>query len=242
MAAAVAGLMVGGLTRWPVAAAATFVAVVLAPRFVRGRRHREDHVARTEAIAGWTEMIRDNMAGAAGLEQALVASSTVAPMAIRAEVGRFVSRLDDVSLTDALVELGEQVDHPSADLGIAALADATRMEARELGPLLGRLAESIRADVRMRLRVEVGRTRIRTSARIVVAVTAGLIALLFVAARDLLAGYRTVGGQLWLLLVLSVFVAGGWIMSHYGRFDLGPERFTARRTPTGERTTGRPWP
>jgi hypothetical protein len=93
----------------------------------------------------------------------------------------------------------------------------------------------------MRLRVEVGRTRIRTSARIVVAVTAGLIALLFVAARDLLAGYRTVGGQLWLLLVLSVFVAGGWIMSHYGRLDLGPERFTARRTPTGERTTGRPW-
>ena len=42
------------------------------------------------------------------------------------------------------------------------------MEGRDIGALLSRLADSIRTDVRMRLRVEVGRARIRTSARIVI--------------------------------------------------------------------------
>ena len=186
-------------------------------------------------------MIRDNIAGAAGLEHALPATSTVAPLPIRAEIARFAARLDQKSLTDALAELGDDLDHPSADLVIAALTNATRMEARELGPLLSRLAESIRADVRMRLRVDVGRVRIRTSARIVVAVTAGLVGLLFITARDLLAAYNTLGGQLWLAAVLGVFALGGWVMAHYGRLDLAPERFSARRTPTGQRARPGSW-
>jgi Flp pilus assembly protein TadB len=240
--AVLAGLVVTAASRWPVAALAAAAGVLATPRLRAGRRAQEALVARTEAIASWAEMVRDNMAGAAGLEQALRASSTVAPTAIAAEVDRFVTRLGEVRLVEALAALGDDLDHPSGDLVIAALSNATRMEARELGPLLGRLAESIRADVRMHLRVEVGRARIRTSARIVVGVTAGLIALLFVTARDLLAAYSTIGGQLWLLLVLAVFAAGGWVMSYYSRVDLGPERFTARRVPTGLDQGDGGWP
>jgi Flp pilus assembly protein TadB len=240
-AALVAGFTVAGLTRWPVAAVAAFGGVLWVPRYRAGQRNRAGVVARTEAIAGWAEMIRDNIAGAAGLEQALTATAAVAPLPIRAEIARFAARLDQQSLTDALAELGDDLDHPSADLVIAALTNATRMEARELGPLLSRLAESIRADVRMRLRVDVGRARIRTSARIVITVTAGLIGLLYVTARDLLAAYNTFGGQLWLAVVLAVFALGGWVMAHYGRLDLAPERFSARRTPTGQRARPSSW-
>ena len=171
--AVVAAIAVLGITGWPVAALATFVLVLSGPRLGGRDGGRVDSIARTQAIASWTEMIRDNMAGAAGLEQALMATADVAPKPIQAEIRRFSSHLEDASIGDALASLGDDLNHPSADLVVASLVNAARMEARDLGPLLSRLADSIRGDVRMRLRVEVGRTRIRTSARIVVGVHAG---------------------------------------------------------------------
>ncbi len=228
-AAAAAALVVFMATRWPIGAAIAAAAVVWLPRAFAARADRGAGLAKTEAIASWTEMIRDNIAGSAGLEQALVASAAVAPEAIGTEVRRFSARLDRMPTVDALTRLGEELDHPSADLVVVALVNAARMEARELGPLLGRLAETIRADVRMRLRVEVGRARIRTSARIVVATTLITIGFLFVFSRQLLDAYESTTGQLWLLLVTAVFALGGWMLHAYGQIDM-PERFTARST------------
>lgn len=226
---AVAGVLVFALTGWPVAAVITAGIVVWLPRPLAAQSSRQDESAKTEAIASWTEMIRDNMAGSAGLEQALIASSAVAPLAIAPQLRRFAARVDRMSTVDALARLGADLDHPSADLVVVALVNAARMEARELGPLLGRLAETIRADVRMRLRVEVGRARIRTSARIVVATTLVTMAFLFAFSRQLLKAYDSTTGQLWLLLVAGVFGLGGWMLHSYGQIDM-PERFAARTT------------
>lgn len=229
----VAGAIIGALvvlsvTGWPVAAIAAMTGVGSVS--IRRSRASGNHntVARTEAIASWTEMIRDNMAGAAGLEQALMAASQVAPAAIRPEVRRFARRLDDQPLAEALALLGEELDHPSADLVVAALSNAARMETRDLGGLLGRLADSIRGDVRMRLRVEVGRARIRTSARIVMAVTVLTALFIFVFSRELLAVYDSPAGQAWLVMVFGVFVLGAWLLDRFSQIDM-PERFTARR-------------
>lgn len=226
-AGVVAGLLVYAVTGWLVAAVAAGVLVTVAPRFVGGRSERQVFIARTEAVAAWTEMIRDTMAGAAGLEQALIASAAVAPAAIGDEVDRFTARLDRMPLTDALARLGDDLDHPSADLVVVSLANAARMEARELGPLLTRLAESIRGDVKMRLRVEVGRARIRTSARIVVITTIVTTLIVYLFSRNLLEAYDTAAGQAWLLVVFAVFGLGAWMLHSYGHLEM-PERFRAR--------------
>ncbi len=176
-------------------------------------------------------MIRDNMAGAAGLEQALMATGHLAPDPIAAEVHRFSRRLEDTALPDALALLCDELNHPSADLVVAALANAARMEGRDLGPLLSRLAESIRGDVRMRLRVEVGRARIRTSVRIVMGVTVLTTVFMYLFSRPLLDVYDTPTGQLWLLVVLAIFGLGGWMLGHYSQVEM-PERFSARRDRT----------
>ncbi len=125
------------------------------------------------------------------------------------------------------------LDHPSADLLVAALAAAGRLEARDLGSLLARLAEAIRGDVRMRVRVEVGRARIRTSARIAVATTVATVAFLYLFARHLLEPYDTWAGQAWLLVVAGVFFAAGWLLHRYSRLE-APERFTLRRAAPSE--------
>jgi Flp pilus assembly protein TadB len=226
LAALAAGIAVGGLTGWIGAGIGTFALVLSLPWFVLGGDAPRD-AARTEAIATWTEMIRDNMAGAAGLEQAIVSTAAIAPGAIETEVQRMVRRLDQVSLPQALVELGRDLDHPSADLVVVALVNATRMESRDLGSLLTRLADSIRAEVRMRLRIEVGRTRIRTSSRIVLAVTLGTVVLVYATSQDLLEPYDTAVGQLVLISIYALFVGALWLMQRFSGLEI-PERFTVR--------------
>lgn len=229
----VAGVAVWWATSWPVAALGAAAMAVVLPSLVGSRREREDEVARTEAIAVWVEMVRDTMAGAKGLEEALMAAARVAPKAIEVETRRFARRLERQPLSEALAALGAELDHPSADLVIAALAHGADMERAtgDLGGLLSRLAESIRGDVRMRVRVETGRARIRTSAKIVVGWTLATAVVLYVFDRPLLAGYSSLGGQLWLGVVFAVWAMAGWMIRRLGHIEL-PERFVARERST----------
>ncbi len=227
----VAGVFVYLLTGWPVAGLATAVLAVIIPGLYGGKRRQEMFIERTQAIASWTEMIRDNLAGAAGLEQALLATAPLAPGPIQYEVERLEARLErQVPLVDSLALLGDELDHPSADLVVVAIAKASKMEVRDLNPLLSRLAQSIREDVRMRLRVEVSRARIRQSSRIVIGFTVAFVAFLFVFARDLLRPYDTVGGQIWLCVVIGVFAIAGLLIHNYSKLER-PVRFALRRVP-----------
>lgn len=222
------GLLMLALTSWVGAAIGAAALVLGLPWFFGGTRLAGLEIERTQAIASWTEMIRDNLAGAAGLEQALQSTASIAPTPIGREVRSFANRLENQPVADALVHLGTELNHPAADLVVVSLANASRMESRDLGPLLTRLSESIRADVRMRLRVEVGRARIRTSSKIVLAVTIFTMAMIYFSSRDLLAVYDTFGGQFWLLGIFALFIGSLWLMNFYARIDL-PDRFTARR-------------
>ena len=224
----VLGLMVLAVTRWIGAAVGIAALAVGVPWFFGGTRVNRREIERTQAIATWAEMIRDNIAGAAGLEQALLSTADIAPLPIAREVKAFTNRLESRPVAEALVFLGGELDHPAADLVVVSLANASRMEGRDLGPLLTRLAESIRGDVRMRLRVEVGRSRIRTSSKIVLTVTLLTVAMIYFTSRELLEVYDTAEGQIWLLAVFGLFIAALGLMNYFAQVQL-PERFSARR-------------
>lgn len=221
------GLLVGVVTGWPVAGAAVGVGVLVGPAALGGAAARRREMARAEAIATWAEMIRDTMAGAAGLEESLIHTATVAPDAIRPELERFARALRHRPLDEALADLAAELDHPSADLLVAALTAAARLEARDVGGLLSRLAEAIRGDVRMRARVEVGRARIRTSARIAIATTVATVIFLYLFAGQLLDAYDQPAGQAWLAVVAGVFFGAGWLLHRYSLLQV-PDRFTLR--------------
>lgn len=231
--AVVAGLVVGLVTGWPVAGIAVAAGVLVGPAALGGEAHRVREAATADAIATWADMIRDTMAGASGLEESLIQTAAVAPTPIRPQFDAFARRLRHQPLDVALDGLAADLNHSSADMVVAALGAAARLEARDLGPLLARLAEAIRGDVRMRSRIEIGRARIRTSARIAVGITAATVVFLYVFARHLLEPYNTVAGQGWLIVVMGVFFGAGVMLHHYSRLE-APERFTLRHT-TGER-------
>lgn len=223
--AALAGLAVGAITGWVIAAVLMAVAVLSLPRFLgSSTTHRRD-LERIEAIAGWTEMLRDTLVAAAGLEQAILATAPACPEAIREEITELAVRLErGERLAPSLRHLADQLHDPTADLVISALVLAAEHQARQLADLLGELAGEAREQASMRMRVEAGRARTRTSVRVIVITALSFAIGLVVLNRGYLAPYDSAFGQVMLLLVGCLFAAAFTWLARIARLR-EPERF-----------------
>lgn len=224
--ALVAAALVGVLTRWPVGSGLAAAFGFAAPALFGGAGARRRAIARTEAVAAWAEMLRDTMAGAAGIEQAIVATAAVAPAPIAAEVRNLAARLERHRLSDALRVFATELADPTGDLVVAALVLASEKQARRLGELLGALARSARQQATLRLRVDAGRARTRTSSRVITMFTLGFALGLVVLNRGYLSPYNTAQGQLVLAAVGACFGAAFWWLAAMARVA-EPERFLA---------------
>jgi tight adherence protein B len=207
------GVIVGVVTRWPVAAMLSAAGAWVLPRIIGPDRDHARRVARIEAIATWTEALRDNLSGAAGLEQAITASAIESPEPIRDEVTRLATRLQrGWRLRDALRAFAAELADPTADLVVAGLVMAARGSAGQLGDVLGELAASARAKVASRQRIAAGRKRNRTSARVIVGTTLAMAGVLALLNRGYLAPFDSAAGQLVLLAAGGCFAfAFGWL-------------------------------
>lgn len=216
--AGAAGLGVGVLTGWIVGAVLAGIAAWALPRLIGSDPEHRRRIDRIEAVAGWTEMLRDTLAAAAGLEQAIIATARVAPTPIRPQILEVAARVERGDrLAPSLRQLAEDLNDPTADLVINALIAAAEHQARQLAALLGRLADIARDRVEMRRRVETGRARARTTLRVVVITFAVFAGGLIVLNPAFLAPYGTAGGQLVLLIIGALFiVAFAWLrrMAH----------------------------
>jgi tight adherence protein B len=221
--AGMAGLI---LTRWPVAALAATALGWFATDLFGGKGVRARAIARTEAIASWTEMLRDTLSGAHGLEEAIVTSAEVAPTAIRREVTALAVRLEREPLDRALRSFAEDLAHPSGDLVVTALTLAARGAVGDLNDLLGTLAVSAREEAAMRLRVDAARARLRTAVRVIASVTAATALGLILLNRPYLDVYGEPIGQLVLGVVVATWAGALWWLHRMSHF-LTPERFLA---------------
>ncbi|MEV6242691.1 type II secretion system F family protein [Lentzea sp. NPDC051838] len=223
--AAVVGLAVGTVTGWVIGAVLVAFAVVCLPRILGANIDHKHHLERIEAIAGWTEMLRDTLVAAAGLEQAILATAPACPVAIRDEITELAVRLErGERLAPSLRQLADQLHDPTADLVISALVLASEHQARQLAELLGELANEAREQASMRMRVEAGRARTRTSVRVIVITTLSFAVGLVLLNRGYLAPYDSAFGQIMLLIVGALFaIAFAWL-ARIARLH-EPERF-----------------
>jgi len=206
--AAGAGLLALLLTRWPVAALAAAGLVVLAPRVFGGSAVGRRELAKIEAIATWTESLRDTAAAAAGLEQAIPATLAAAPPLLQRPLRDLAARLDGrVPLPEALVRFADDVADPAADLVVAALTLNARQRAGGLDRILTALAESSRAELEMRRKVELERRSLRRQAQRIAGAVTGFAVLQALLARGWVAPYSTSTGQLVLVVLMGVFLA-----------------------------------
>lgn len=219
------GLLVLLVTRWIVAAAATGLLVLMWDALFGGSSAERRGIAKIEALAAWTESLRDTVAGAVGLEQAIPATAYAASPIIAGPLAAMADRLRvRVPLPVALQRFAEEMDDASADLIIAALILNSRLRGPGLREVLTSLSESARAELDMRQRVSAGRRSTRRSVQIVVGVTLAFVFGLRIFNPAYVAPYGTPFGQLMLLLVIAIFGAGVMWLRRLSRFET-PARF-----------------
>src|SRR5690606_23122123 len=149
---------------------------------------------RVEAVAAWTELLRDTLAAAAGVQQTILATATTAPEPIRPQVASLADRLrHGMALSRALRMFADELSDPIVDLVVAARLLAADRPSANLGPLLGELAMTAREQAAMRQRVATSRARVRTSARIITAITVLMVVGMVVLNRPWMSAYDGAG-------------------------------------------------
>jgi Flp pilus assembly protein TadB len=206
--ALIAGVAVLLATRWVVGGIGVAL-LVLGWRSLGGAAGERRAMARLEALATWTESLRDTIAGAVGLEQAIPASSRVASPLLAEPLARLVDRLHTrVPMPEALHRFADDLDDPGADLIIAALIINARLRGPGLRDLLGALAASAREELDMRRKVNAERRSTRRSAQIVTGISVGLALGLALFNQGYVKGYDSVLGQVVLVVVVGLYGAG----------------------------------
>lgn len=220
-----AALAILVLTSWPVLAVSVGLLVWFAPKLFGGFASEKRAMERLEGLAAWTESLRDTIAGAVGLEQAIPATAYAASPSVQPALIALTERLRvRTPLPVALQAFADDLDDPSADLIVATLILNARLRGPGLRDVLSSLAKSARDDLEMRRRVAASRSSTRRSVQIVMAVTVFFVLGLAVFNRNYVEPYTTPGGQLALVVVIGLFAAGFWWMRRLSEYE-SPERF-----------------
>lgn len=229
--ALVVSLLVLLFTRWPVAAIGTAALVFTWDRLFGGAAEERAGMRKVEALASWTESLRDTIAGAVGLEQAIPASARAASAELREPLNNLVDRLRSrMPLPDALQEFADELDDSSADIIIASLILNARLRGPGLREVLGALAKAAREEVEMRQRIMAQRSATRRSVQIVVAVSIAFPLGLAIFNRSFVEPYGDTLGQAVLAVVAMLFGLGFWWMRSLAKVAT-PERFMVRPAP-----------
>jgi tight adherence protein B len=191
----------------------------------------EDQRVLVEAIASWTESLRDTISAAAGLEQAIIATENHCPRAISEPIQRLVATLRYGTLEDALRRFADDVAHPSCDFVVAALITASTHQSRDLAQLLTHLAECSRSECELYLRIWVSRARTRTSVRIISGTIACFAVGLFLFNMNYLRPFFSFEGSLVVFVIAMCFSCSLFWMSQIARVEV-PGRLLASRTGT----------
>lgn len=182
-----------------------------------------------EAIAVWTEDIRDLVSSSAGIIDAVMSAGQRPPRAIAEPVARLNASLRYQSLEASLRDFADDVAHPTCDFVVAALVIASRNQARDLSSLLTHLARCTRAECELYMRIWVSRARARTAVRIVIGAAVSFFAAMLMFSGGYLDPYTSLEGGVVATVIVAMFAVGAWWMARISTITL-PDRFLTRRT------------
>lgn len=220
-------------TGWLVVAIGVGLLGFFAQALFGGARHGRTEVLRLEALASWTESLRDTIAGAVGLEQAIPASYNAAAPILKPPLALLIDRLHTRDpLPDALLKFGDDLNDPGADLILAALVLNARLRGPGLRDVLTALSQAAREEMDMRNRIEASRASTRRSVQIITILTLIVVFGLRFLNPAYVEPYDSFAGQVTLAVVCAVFAAGFLWLRSLSKYDTAG-RFLDTRTGAG---------
>jgi tight adherence protein B len=200
-------VVVALVTRWPVAVLAAIVILLLWPRIAGASGVGQAALDQLEALAIWTESMRDITRASTGLEEAIPITAESAPDVLRPALRRLSDRLTArIPLDSALRDFAADADDAGVDYVVAALILNVRTRGPELAAVLTRLADSTRAELAMRQEVEAERRRLRRHTWIMFAIVSIWIAAQLLVARHHVEPFGQPVGQVVLAGIVAMWV------------------------------------
>ena len=205
--AAVLGLVGFSISGWPVLAFFGALLGWFTPTLLIAKRERKAAIARVDAIATWVETVRDNISGAAGLQQALRNSGDNPPAPIRNEVRDLALRLQHEPVVDSLRRFAADLAHPTSDMAVGCLILASTRAAGNLTVVLANTAQAARDSASMMRQIEAGRVAVQSQAKLVATISGVVMLGMILKGGDFVDPYDTLAGQAALFVICSVFAA-----------------------------------
>ena len=187
-------------------------------------RRGPGELERVEALATWTEQLRDVLMAGDQPIGAIQATVATCPEPVRPQVRALASRLGRQPEQVVLRQFADDLDDPTADLIAAGLLVALTKGGRA-ERVLSSLAQQARHQAERRKLLEAEREPARREVWWVTGLmTAQLVGGLVFARSSYLAPYRTLGGQVVLCVLLGAFLALIVYVQRLSRFTR-PARF-----------------
>jgi Flp pilus assembly protein TadB len=194
------------ITGWIAPALGAGLLVAAGPWLFGGRRAARDAMNRLDALAMWTESLRDRIWAGTALPDALIDSPARVPASLRPELNAFAHRLAVRDpLDQALDSLAEDLADPAADMVIATLILNVRTSGSRLVTVLSSLSTTLRAQLADRREIDARQAESRQAVRLAVAITIGMLVALTAFNPTYVAPYRTPDGQLVLGVVVALY-------------------------------------
>ena len=227
--AAVIALLVAVVTGWVLPALMVGAVGWWATGMILDRERGADaEVAKVEAIATWTEQLRDVLLAGDQPIGAIGATVATAPDPVRPHVRALAARLGRQNEQVVLRQWADALDDPTADLVAAGLLVALSHGARAEAVLTSVAAQARQQAERRRL-LEAERAPVKREVWAVTAMMSlQLLGGLLFARSSYLAPYRTTTGQVVLCVLLAVFLGLVVRVQQLSRFPK-PARFLTLR-------------
>ena len=173
---ATVGLVVVLVTRNLVFGVIVGAGVVLWPMVVGGGKAERAALAKLEALAQWTEALRDLAQKGSGLESVIPRTVDTASDVLVGPLRLMSRRLSvKVPLPEALSLFADEVNDASADKVVGALALAARQRRGRLSSVLTTLSLALRDELEQRTKIMRERNVVRREAAQVAVLTAVLV-------------------------------------------------------------------
>lgn len=194
---------------------------LLAPHLIP-RANGQSTIERLNAMEEWTRSLSGLLGASAGIEQAIIASRSSAPEALKTEIGMLAARLQTgISVERALEAFGDDLDDPTGDLLTGSLILGSRRRGSGLVKLLEGTAQTISDDVAARRQIEADRAKPRANARLIALIAIVVILGQFILNPGYVAPYQTPLGQTLLVALVALFLAALWWMNASSREPKG---------------------
>jgi Flp pilus assembly protein TadB len=217
------GIVLGGLTGWPMVGVSATFGVINLPK-ITGNRASKQHTAMLEGLEQWIRRLADMLTASRGLQDALEASARTAPDAVAGPVTALARRLAArVGTEEALRAFAGEIGDPAGDRIAAALIIATGQRGGGVRGVLTALAEMLARDVAARRDIEADRAQHRTTLRWIILFVAGFT-LFAIFNKSYSAPYGTLTGEGVLAVVATLYAVGLAWLHRLGTIP-GPGRF-----------------